>query len=78
MLTPYRAARAARSIPSNIDAGPYSTVSKVTTPSTFDRRLTNPRAIALGRYPSSSTARNTRSRVSGRTRGLSLSTRDTV
>ncbi len=53
-------------------------VSKLTTPSVCDRPVTSARATEFGRYPSSSIAASTRLRVSGRTCGLPLMTRETV
>ena len=49
MLMPYPAARAARSMPSRVAAGPNRMVSKLTTPITRERRPANPRARAFGR-----------------------------
>ena len=40
---------AARSIANSVDAGPYSVVSKLTTPSVRDRPVTSARATELGR-----------------------------
>ena len=48
MLTKY-ACRAACSIPYSIEAGPYSVVSKLITPSVWVRRVTSVRAAAFGR-----------------------------
>src|SRR3954467_13712428 len=46
----------------------------------YDRRRASPRAMTLGRYPSSAAAARTRSRVSAATRALGCppSTSDTV
>jgi translation initiation factor RLI1 len=49
MVTAYPAVRAARSMASSVDAGPNSLVSKLITPIVRDRRVTRPRASALGR-----------------------------
>src|SRR3954470_246698 len=62
----------------SVEAGPCSVVSKLRTPSVRERPRTSARATRFGRYSSLRIASSTRSRVSGRTCGLSCSTRDTV
>ncbi len=49
MLTLYPCSRAACSILNTVEAGPYSVVSKLTTPSTPDRPVASTRAAELGR-----------------------------
>ncbi len=48
-LTKYPALLAACSIPSSIEAGPYSALAKLTTPSVCERRVTSARAAEFGR-----------------------------
>ena len=48
-LTAYPASCAACSMPNKVEAGPYSVVSKLTTPSVLERPVTRARAIELGR-----------------------------
>jgi hypothetical protein len=78
MLMKYPAARAACSIANRVLAGPYSVVSKATTPSVLVRRVTSARADEFRRYPSCSIAASTRSRVAGLTLGWLFKTRETV
>src|SRR5262245_40693197 len=65
-------------MPKSAVAGPYRVVSNPTTPSVRERPVASARAIVFGRYSSFRMAAGTRSRVSGRTCGLPLSTRETV
>src|SRR5690606_6098558 len=58
--------------------GPKSSEPTVTTPSRPERFVTSARAVLLRRYCSWSIAACTRARVSGRTLGWSLTTRETV
>src|SRR5262245_43902436 len=65
-------------MPKSAVAGPYRVVSNPTTPSVRERPVARARAIVFGRYSSFRIAASTRSRVSGRTCGLPLSTPGTV
>src|SRR5450759_2936580 len=62
----------------NVDVGPNSGSDSVPTPMVPERRVTSVRAAVFRRYPSSTTAASTRSRVASRTLGCPLSTRETV
>src|SRR5450759_3284798 len=62
----------------NVDVGPNSGSDSVTTPIVPERRVTSARAALFRRYPSSTIAASTRSRVASRTLGCPLSTRETV
>ncbi len=77
-MTRYPAARAAASIAAMDDAGPYWELWAVSTPIVRERLVTRARAARFGRYCTCSITSSTRWRVSARSEGESLSTRETV